>query len=65
MNSAISTLNVEKISNLNQNYVSYRHPGFLSFGSVQEYTQVSPPLTYFVFDLLLGLGGRRHPFQSN
>ena len=49
--------------NLNKIYDSCLHPGFLSFGSVNFYTLISPSSPYFVFnDLLLGLVGRSHLF---
>ena len=39
-----------------------RHPGFLSFGSVDSYTLISPSSPYVSLDLSLGLADRSRLF---
>jgi len=41
--------------NLKTKHGSYLHPGFLSFGSVRDYTLISPSYTSPVFDACLRL----------
>ena len=41
--------------NFNLKYGPYIHPGFLSFGSVSDYTLISPSFPYHIFDACLRL----------